>query len=131
MRVHCHRKRGWGSGCGVRRDMQSRFMGWLAVHLDPDRAGRMDHHLFRIGYLYLDKRLVDCGAMRQHVSLRRIPRMAEGDRWWNLRRASLRRIPRMCDRWNRQAPHGSGKVQTGPLKRGVSWCVCGIGRLMG
>jgi hypothetical protein len=54
MRVHYHRQRGGGvrvvSVGTCRADL------WLAVqggHLDPDRAGRMDHHLFRIGYLYL------------------------------------------------------------------------------
>lgn len=90
MRVHCHCKRGWGSAsAGVVSEGTCRADLWVGLQysLDPNRAraGRMDHHLFRIGYLYLDKRLVDCGAMRQHVSLRRIPRMAEGDRW-NLRR---------------------------------------------
>jgi hypothetical protein len=48
MRVHYHRQRGGGvrvvSVGTCRADL------WLAVqggYLDPDRAGRMDHHLFR------------------------------------------------------------------------------------
>jgi hypothetical protein len=60
MRVHYHRKRGWGSA-GVVSKGTCRADLWLGLqcregYLDPDRAGRMDHHLFRIGYLYLDKR---------------------------------------------------------------------------
>jgi hypothetical protein len=61
MRVHCHRERGGGvrvvSVGTCRADL------WLAVGcLGPNRAGRMDHHLFKIGYLYLVKCL---GALRQ------------------------------------------------------------------
>jgi hypothetical protein len=33
--VHCHRERGWGNAGGVRRDMQSRFMTWLAGIFGP------------------------------------------------------------------------------------------------
>jgi hypothetical protein len=50
MRVHYHRERGArvvSQAVGTcRADL------WLAVqggYLDPDRAGRMDHHLFRTG----------------------------------------------------------------------------------
>jgi hypothetical protein len=62
MRVHCHCKRGWGSAsAGVVSEGTCRADLWVGLqcregYLDPDRAGRMDHHLFRIGYLYLDKR---------------------------------------------------------------------------
>jgi hypothetical protein len=53
MRVHYHRERGQGGGVRVVSVGTSLQCKEGYFKLDPDRAGRMDHHLFRIGYLYL------------------------------------------------------------------------------
>jgi hypothetical protein len=83
MRVHYHRERGGGVrvvSVGTSSQCKEGYF-----KLDPDRAGRMDHHLFRIGYLYLVKvvehrqcQLNCCACAKVATAMMKTPRPENG-----------------------------------------------------